>query len=244
MDRGIWATWYDLPEEGKEEYLAWLHEVHLPIVRSRPGYLWAAHVENRWDDARKKDINGRLNHTDDSSIPAGNSYLLLRGAASPHVFVHPSTAQLEANWTVEEREMLGRLIGVRTCIFVEAHRVDGPEVATRAPGLTPGPVIQLGSFNIDKLENEEAVSALYSKIRLPLMAQMPGVVGARKLVSIYGWAKHAILYEFVSFEAVKKYFVGRKEPEADKKEWSDGVISRLIHAPGSPSQGKRIWPPT
>lgn len=26
IDRGIWATWYDLPEDGKEEYIQWLHE--------------------------------------------------------------------------------------------------------------------------------------------------------------------------------------------------------------------------
>ena len=51
MDRGIWATWYDLPEEGKEEYIAWLHDVHLPKALLRPGYLWAAHIENIWDHA-------------------------------------------------------------------------------------------------------------------------------------------------------------------------------------------------
>jgi hypothetical protein len=46
MARGIWATWYDLPEEGKPEYLSWLHTVHIPAMLARPGYLWAAHVQN------------------------------------------------------------------------------------------------------------------------------------------------------------------------------------------------------
>jgi hypothetical protein len=46
MDRGIRAVWYDLPEQGREEYLSWLHEVRIPRVLSRPGHLWAAHVQN------------------------------------------------------------------------------------------------------------------------------------------------------------------------------------------------------
>ena len=24
-DRGLWITWYDLPEEGREAYVTWLH---------------------------------------------------------------------------------------------------------------------------------------------------------------------------------------------------------------------------
>ena len=46
MDRAIWATWYDLPAEGANEYIAWLHEVHLPEMLERSGFLWAAHVDN------------------------------------------------------------------------------------------------------------------------------------------------------------------------------------------------------
>ena len=32
-DRGIWATWYDLPEEEEAEYLSWLHGEHIPAAR-------------------------------------------------------------------------------------------------------------------------------------------------------------------------------------------------------------------
>ena len=67
-------------------------------------------------------------------------------------------------------------------------------------------------------------------------APMTGCVGTRKLVSISGWAKHAILYEFVSLEAVEKHFV-------DNAEWSRRVVRNLIHAPHSPGLGVRIWPP-
>ena len=236
MDRGIWATWYDLPEGGKEEYLTWLHTVHIPAMLARPGYLWAAHVQNNTTPEREQNLNRRLIHTDDPAVPTGNAFLLLYGAENPHTFVDPSPAELAASMSVEARDFMSRRIAARSCIFVEVERVDGPEAKTRAPGITPGPVIQLGSFNINAVENEDEMGTWYARSRLPLMAPMTGCVGTRKLVSISGWAKHAILYEFVSLEAVEKYFV-------DNEEWSRRVVRNLIHAPHSPGLGVRIWPP-
>ena len=37
MDQAIWATWYDLPEDGRDEYLDWLHGEYLPELQSKPG---------------------------------------------------------------------------------------------------------------------------------------------------------------------------------------------------------------
>jgi hypothetical protein len=192
--------------------------------------LWAAHVHN-------VPRQSRLAHTDDSSVPTGNQFLLLFGAADPHILVDPSPAELRAKASTETREMIDRRISPRPCIFVEVSRVDGPAVKTRAPGITPGLVIQLGTFNINALENEDELSTWYSRSRLPLMAPMIGSVGARKLVSISGWAKHGILYEFTSMEERDQHFV-----DTDR-EWSSRVVANLIHAPGSPSLGTRIWPP-
>ena len=96
--------------------------------------------------------------------------------------------------TAETRAMLGRRQAPRSCVFVEVARVDGPEVRQRAPGITPGPVIQFGSFNVNAIENEDGLESWYARCRLPLMAGIAGCVGARKLVSISGWAKHGILY--------------------------------------------------
>ena len=50
MDRGIWVTWYDLPEDGRESYFSWLHQSYIPGMLKRPGFLWGAHyaeVEKR-----------------------------------------------------------------------------------------------------------------------------------------------------------------------------------------------------
>ncbi len=237
MDLGIWATWYDLPEEGKEEYLSWLHEAHLPAMLNRPGYLWAAHVENIWDDEREKKKSQNLTHTGDEGVPAGNDYLILYGAARPTVFLDPSPAQMAEKWSADEREMLSRRTGARSCVFLEHARVDGEAAGTRAPGLTPGPAIQLGSFQIDAVENEDELGSWYAQVRMPRLKPMTGCVGARNLVSVSGWAKHAIMYEWVSVKSLMENFT------TETLERSRRAVSSLVHAPGSPTLGRRIWPP-
>src|SRR5258708_5795015 len=44
-DMGLWVSWYDLPEEGRADYLGWLHGTYIPQLLKRPGFLWAAHYE-------------------------------------------------------------------------------------------------------------------------------------------------------------------------------------------------------
>ena len=215
------------------EYLAWLHGEYLPEMLSRHGILWSAHVENVMTPERER--ASKTIKTTDPTVPAGNGYLLLFGAESPHTFMDPPPAELVAGLPPRSQAMLARRVAPRSCVFVEVARVEGPAIEQRAPGITPGPVIQFGSFNINALENEDGLEAWYARARLPLMRGIQGCVGARKLVSISGWAKHGILYEFESLEAVEKYFV-------DPIDWWDRVIKNLVHAPHSPSLGRRIWP--
>ncbi|MGZ9013929.1 MAG: hypothetical protein ACXW2L_16905, partial [Burkholderiales bacterium] len=73
LDRGVWITWYDLPENGREDYFSWLHERYIPQVLGRCGCLWAAHYET----IVKGDVRV---HTDDASVPPGTRFLLLFGA--------------------------------------------------------------------------------------------------------------------------------------------------------------------
>ena len=121
-------------------------------------------------------------------------------------------------------------------------RVDGPDVAQRGPGLTPGPVIQMGNFNAASHEIEADIGAWYAQHRLPFMAAMPGCIGARKLLATAGWGKHSILYEFVSLEAREARFVPHEEQAHDPGSWTARILSLLCHAPCSPAVGRRIWP--
>jgi hypothetical protein len=236
IDRGVWATWYDLPEEGGPGYLDWLHRRYLPAILARPGYLWAAHVQNIMTPEREAHNARRLTHVSDPAVPTGNQYLLLFGAESPHTFADPSPAELLAAADPETQRMLEFRRAPRSLIFVEVDRVNGPARNQRAPGITPGPVVQFGTFNIDALEHETEMETWYARSRLPLVGRTPGAVGARKVVSIAGWAKHGIMYEFESLEAAAGI-------QADTSDWSRQVVDTLVHAPHSPSLGVRIWPP-
>jgi hypothetical protein len=237
MDRGIWAMWYDLPEAGRDEYLGYLHTEYLPAMLRRPGFLWGAHVQNVDSPEREAASYRRLTHTDDPAVPQGYRYLLLFGAEDPHTFVaRDFVAEAFEAANATSKRLLGLQTAARAAIFAEAGRVDGPQAALREPGITPGPVIQFGTFNINALENETEMNAWYANSRLPLVARGEGNLGARRVVSIAGWPKHGILYEFVSLEAAEKNL-------ADPSDWSRRVVDNLVHAPHSPTLGVRIWPP-
>jgi hypothetical protein len=235
MDRGIWATWYDVQAAAESEYLDWLHAEYLPAMLQRPGYLWAAHVRNITDPEREASNYRRLTHTDDAAVPQGFGYLLMFGGVTAHTFTDPSPQEMLEEYDEAARRMLGRREGERSIIFVEVARVAGPGEPKRIPGVTPGPIIQFGTFNVRSPEEETEMSSWYARSRLPLVGAREGNVGARKLVSISGWPRHGILYEVESLEAAATNLV-------DPSDWSRKVVDSLVHAPHSPTLGTRIWP--
>ena len=229
MDRGIWAIWYDIADGNKAEYLDWFHRVHIPEKLSRPGYVWAAHY-------------GLEHGGENQDGGAGKSYLALFGGRTAHTFMHPSPGQLLLRQSAETKHMMGLRVQSSACILAEEVRVDGPAVAQRGPGARPGPVIQMGNFNAASPAVEDDLGAWYAQERLPLLAALPGCIGARKMLATVGAYKHAILHEFVSLELRERHF-GPHEAEArDPATWMGRVRPQLTHAPRSPAVGLRIWP--
>lgn len=241
LDRGIWATWYDIPKEVEGEFLSWLHGKYLLEVSSRPGYLWGAHYEQVNRD-KPREFAPWLTHVDDPSVPSGKEFILLFGAESSYVFMNPSLADYAQKESAETREMLGMRIGVRSGIFTEETRVEGPAAASRPPCTTPGPVILMGSFALGSLEDERKMGAWYAQVRLPDLTRMPGCIGARKLVSSAGWADHSMFHEFVSLDVMKQFPGPWNLPEGPIKERSIRAAASLLHAPGSPNTARCIWP--
>jgi hypothetical protein len=235
MDRGLFATWYDVAPDAEAAYLEWLHGTCLPAMLKRPGYLWAAHVRNVVDPEREAASARRLEHTTDASVGTGFGFLLMFGAEDAHRFVDPSMEEIASELDEVGRQMLAMRVGERSAIFVDAGRVEGPSSRKRAPGITPGPVIQFGTFNINDVANETEMNAWYARSRLPLVEAKEGNVGARRIMSMSGWPKHGILYEFESLEDAARNLV-------DPSEWSRKVVDNLVHAPHSPTLGVRIWP--
>ena len=148
---------------------------------------------------------------------------------------------LHAKLPEQSRKMLAMRIGERVNIMVEAGRCQGPKAKVYKGGMTGAPCIQIGSFNCP-VEYEEEMHAGYVQLRLPAMCDTVSCIRTRRLVSVAGWAKHAILYEFTSLEGFKRdYEVANAKSPLGMGGHS--VVSMLIHAPGGPNSALRIWPP-
>ena len=224
MDRGIWAIWYDISAEHMTDYVDWFHHVHIPDKLARPGYVWAAHYVL---------VQGGME----------TGYLALFGGRTAHSFLQPSPGQLLLRQSAETKRFMGMRIQSSSCILAEEIRVDGPAAAQRGSGLTPGPAIQFGNYNAASPAVEDDLGAWYAQERLPLLAALPGCIGARKMLATVGAYKHAILHEFVSLELREQHFAPHEAAAHDPGIWMGRVRPQLTHAPRSPAVGRRIWPP-
>ncbi len=240
-DCGIWATWYDLPEEGEAEYLSWLHGEYIPAALERPGYLWAAHY--RLDKGASPSAAHQVKaFIDDPGLGKGGEFILIFGANSAHDFLDPAPDDLLQSYDPRSREMIARREGERTAYFTEVGRVDGPEIARRGPGLTPAPNIQFGAYRAKDPAYDSDFALWYIHDRLAALRTMKGCVGARKLISLGGWARHGIFYEFVSQEGHEYFFQMLEANAMDTSTAIGGVVRAVEHGPGSPSKARRIWP--
>src|SRR5215831_2735789 len=158
-DRALWLSWYDLPDDGRDAYLAWLHGSYLPTLLKRPGYLWAAHYAAVPRGAmRTIRRDGKPDPRLDPALPTGDRYILMFGAAHANVFGDPAPAALNAGLPEADRKMLALRAGERVNIMVEAARVEGPEATSSAAGSAPAPCIQLGNFNCAWQDEEDMLA--------------------------------------------------------------------------------------
>ena len=241
VNSGFWITWYDLPEKGRADYLSWLHGTYVPKVLARPGVLSAAHYASEASVPISGE-QGRLRHTSAPTVPAGDRYILVFGGKNPYAFADPMPTTFHAGLPEQDRNMLAMRTGERSNVMALEAQIYGPDVKQRDdPAFSP--CIQLGSFNSGSYDEEDELADWYAKWRLPCMEKLPGCMRVRKLVSVSGWAKHAILYEFTSVAVRNAKFVDHESTNPQMEAWTDRVVRKLVHAPGSPNVAHRIWPP-
>lgn len=241
MDRGLWITWYDLAEDGRADYLAWLHEIYIPAMLARSGVLWAAHYASVPKGSVRFRSSGHRPETSDPAVAKGDRYILLFGARDAHVFGNPAPGAVHAALPAAGRKLLAMRQQERVNIMTEVARVEGPAARDYMEGAAPAPWIQFGSFQC-AAEGEEDALAYYAQWRMPAMTGLAGCVRTRTLASVAGWAKHAILYEFVSLDA-RNHFETAHEDGDENREWTDKVFSNFTRAPGSSNVASRLWPP-
>jgi hypothetical protein len=239
-DRGLWITWYDLPEEGRDAYFSWLHGTYLPGLLKRPGYLWAAHYASQDLEGGAENAT-RYHHVDDPKVGKGYHYMLLIAASDASVFGDPVPSLINAALPEQGKKMLAMRAGERMNIFTEACRREGRALPGYKEGMTGAPYIQVGSFDC-ALDYEEEMHAGYVLERLPKMCATPSCVRTRKLNSVAGWAKHGIIYEFASKEGFDRDYA---PAVASSPLGLNGrsVVPNLVHAPNGPNAALRIWPP-
>jgi hypothetical protein len=237
-DRGLWATWYDLPVDGRDAYLNWLHGTYLPALLKRPGYVWAAHYA-----AREREGGGgaQIQHTTDPKVGTGYHYILLVGAIDADVFGSPTPSAINAALPEAGRKMVAMRVGERVNLLTETGRCEGGAASRYEGGMVAAPCIQIGSFNCP-VEYEEEMHAGYVASRMPAHCATASCVRIRKLNSVAGWAKHVILYEYTSLDGFNRDY----ETANSKSPLGVGghsIVPYLVHAPSGPNSALRLWPP-
>jgi hypothetical protein len=244
MDRGFWISWYDLPTERVEPYLAWLHGSYIPKILSKPGVLWGAHYKTLQTAS-----GGHMHRTKDPTVPNGSDYVLVFGGESTttftkgrDAFLRNEPAKLDLDLSADDKAALALRLGERQCVPTEEIRVHANGRKPSGDIMKPGPYIQLGSFNCPR-ESEEQLLAWYADFRLPAVQGAPEFIGARKLLATSGWVKHVIMYEFTSRNGreLAQKEVERRFPDGIR--WTETFIPALTHAPRSPVLAEHIWPP-
>ena len=238
-ENGYLIHWYNLNEDNDAEYLEWLHGEYIPRRLNDPRILWACHFKSL-DNVTHPGEKGRLSH-DNKSIPAGDRYILIFGAKKPEVFADPTVTEYHQSLSEKDLMFLKMKREERYNIMTEEARGPGSEKKP-IDGVGLSECIQLGNFNSGSYEDEDELASWYATWRIPSMKKLPGCQGVRKLVSVSGWAKHAILYEWSSPEARNSTFVDHEMEHPKMEEWTDRVVRKLVHAPGSPNLARRIWP--
>jgi len=235
LDRGIWVTWYDLLPGQRDAHLKWAHEEYIPAMLKQPGILWGCHYAEVEGGERAK-----IKRTEDPAVSCGSKHMMLFGAEEASTFGKHTPDEMHAELSEASRKMLVQRVEPRTNIMAEYGRVQGPEGPNYKEGMTLSPCIQFGTYNTD-WKNEQALMAYYAQGRMKFMSIMPTAIRTRKLVTVAGWAKHGVIYEFTSLEGRNKNFPGHGDEAM--KAWSARMIPTLTHAPGSANLALRIWPP-
>jgi hypothetical protein len=242
-DPAIWATWYDVDDNDRQSFLRWLYETYLPALAATPRYAWVAHYEEKDAPPQSLRADGTLSIGRSDEEVGGHRYITMIAAASVQPFLDPLFSTAESKVTKDAGRFLALRRGVRRSLFVELQRVVGsaPGAAEHPP--LPGPAIQFGTFRMQTPEDDFDAAAFYEQNRLPELARSVHCVRTRKLISVAGWPKHGVLYEFVSVAGRNAHWdAQRRAKEAGDPRQAWGINERTLHTPGSPVVAVRTWP--
>ena len=91
---------------------------------------------------------------------------------------------------------LSALLNHRSAVYLEEQVINAPEQRASPYGMGPPPAMQLGNYNTNTPEDDVELARWYRAERFARVSVTPGMIRGRKLLSIAGWAKHGVLWEF------------------------------------------------
>lgn len=242
MSEVIKVEWFDLDEGTGADTRAWLHNDYLPAVQASAGVGWVAHY-----DIVKSPSKGYIDgapekkETTDPSIATGWQNVILTAGLSAEVFFgqnSPIDALAEAHSTQRNA-----LKNYRSAVFLEEQVVNSPEQRAAPYGMGPPPAMQFGHYNTNTAEDDIELARWYRSERFSRVSVTPGMIRGRKMLSIAGWAKHGVLWEFTDLPEGDYSFEHRFVAAARDDEWHGRhVLDYVTHCYGSPNAGRRVWP--
>lgn len=242
MSEVIKAEWFDLADETRDRTWAWLHDHYLPSLQSAQGVGWVGHYDivELPDHAYIKGAP-RKKETSDPGVATGWQNVILTAALSAEVFFgvdNPIDALVKQN-----EEELSAFLNYRSAVFIEEQVVNSPEQRASPYGMGPPPAMQLGNYNADTPEDEIELARWYRSERFARVSVTAGMIRGRKMLSIAGWPKHGVLWEFTDLPEGDHSFEHRFV-EADRGENWQGrhVLEYVTHSHGGPHAGRRVWP--
>ncbi len=244
MGEVIKAEWFDLDEDSKSDTVSWLHDTYLPAMQSCAGVGWVGHYEIV-DIPKSGFIKGAPERceTTDPNVPTGWQNVVLTAALSAEVFFGKNNGiDRLADAHSDRREALQNY---RSAVFLEEQVINSPEQRASPYGLGPPPAMQLGHYNTNTPEDDIELAHWYRNERFSRVSITPGMIRGRKMLSIAGWAKHGVLWEFTDLPE-GDYSFEHRFVAADRNEHWQGrhVLEYVTHCYGSPSTGRRVWPKT
>ncbi|AKS47193.1 hypothetical protein SAMN05444287_3167 [Octadecabacter temperatus] len=242
MGEVLKAEWFDLNESSRDGFCAWLHNEYLPAVQATQGVGWVGHYEIV-PIPHKPYIEGApwRKETTDPSIPTGWENVILTAGMSPEVFFGLDNGLDEL--TADNAEKLSTRENYRSAVFIEEQVINAPDQRKSPYGMGPPPAMQLGNYNTNAPEDEEELARWYRAERFARVSVTEGMIRGRKMISMSGWPKHGVLWEFTDLPEGDSSFEHRFVA-ADRDENWEGrhVLEYVTHAVGSPHAGRRVWP--
>ena len=136
--------------------------------------------------------------------------------------------------------MLAMRKGERVNIITEEAREDGLDAKKREAKAALSPCIQLGTFQAGTATGTRTRCSSGTRSAAAQHDPAAGLRRVRKIVSVSGWAKHGVLYEFVSLAERNKHFPNHEKGLPKDEAFTDRLVRKLLHAPGSPNVAQRI----